>query len=462
MKKQILAATLAAALCLSAAPARAAEGEPFPALNPYPGYADVKEGDWFYPSAKLCSEMGLMQGTGSGFEPGKTLSVAECAALAARLLEGYTSKAIPANAPGAVWYQNYVDYLNQHLDTRNASIYGMLPWSEPERAATRWEFALFLYLVTDGNESAFPALNSVSEGDLPDVKDDSMVLSLYNAGILKGTDDAGTFAGEKTLTRAEAAAMVTRMARKEERLTFTLTPAPDQSQTDDKSAFVQSYLQGKADKPYFFYGDKAATAGDFLTAALTAADQLSDLCAQQGVAFAWNNSLGSGEQGQTYFISYVYTKANTAALDSAVAADPQAIYAAWQRQTYKAKHILITEEKGGKETADMLCETLKSNPDQFDPLLTIYGEDPGMKANPDGYVFGPGEMVTEFEEGTKALQPGQISQPIQSSFGWHIILRLPLTQADYESGGNRILFSEDFPDGIDITAAYAAYLTFKS
>ena len=85
-----------------------------------------------------------------------------------------------------------------------------------------------------------------------------------------------------------------------------------------------------------------------------------------------------------------------------------------------------------------------------------------MKANPDGYVFGPGEMVTEFEEGTKALQPGQISQPIQSSFGWHIILRLPLTQADYESGGNRILFSEDFPDGIDVTAAYAAYLTFKS
>ena len=124
--------------------------------------------------------------------------------------------------------------------------------------------------------------------------------------------------------------------------------------------------------------------------------------------------------------------------------------------------ILVTEETGGKNTADMLYEVLKNDPGQFDPLLTIYGEDPGMAANPGGYLFGPGEMVAEFEEGTKALQPGQISQPIQSSYGWHIIQRLPLTQADYESDTGRLLFTADFADGIDVTDAYAAWLTYKN
>ena len=460
MKKRILCALLSLGLCLT--PALAAGAEKFPAVNAYSGYADVRESDWYYSSAKLCAEMGLMNGTDRGFEPTKTLSVAECAALAARLLEGYTGKPIPANAQGAAWYQNYMDYLGQYVDTRTRSIYGMLPWDEPDRPATRWEFALFLSLVMDGNESAFPALNSVSEGDLPDVKDDAVVLSLYNAGILKGTDDAGTFQGSKTLTRAEAAAMVTRMARSGERLIFTLKPAQSQPKTGDMAAFVDQYLGGKANATYFYYGGKAASAGDFLTAALTTADGLSDLCAQQGAAFAWGNALDAGEQGQTSFLIYVYTLANTAALDSAADADPQAVYAAWQSQTYKAKHILVTEETGGKNTADMLYEVLKNDPGQFDPLLTIYGEDPGMAANPGGYLFGPGEMVAEFEEGTKALQPGQISQPIQSSYGWHIIQRLPLTQADYESDTGRLLFTADFADGIDVTDAYAAWLTYKN
>ena len=38
----------------------------------------------------------------------------------------------------------------------------------------------------------------------------------------------------------------------------------------------------------------------------------------------------------------------------------------------------------------------------------------------DGYTFGPGEMVTEFEEGTTALAVGEISQPIQSDYGYTI------------------------------------------
>jgi len=54
-------------------------------------------------------------------------------------------------------------------------------------------------------------------------------------------------------------------------------------------------------------------------------------------------------------------------------------------------------------------------------------EDTGLTAYPDGYYFLPGEMVTEFEEGTKALEYNGISDIIESPYGYHIILRMEIT-----------------------------------
>ena len=44
-------------------------------------------------------------------------------------------------------------------------------------------------------------------------------------------------------------------------------------------------------------------------------------------------------------------------------------------------------------------------------------------ADGGAYVFGPGVMVQEFYDGTLALEPGQVSDPVQSSYGFHVILR---------------------------------------
>lgn len=60
----------------------------------------------------------------------------------------------------------------------------------------------------------------------------------------------------------------------------------------------------------------------------------------------------------------------------------------------------------------------------FDELMNKHSEDTGLKSNPDGYTFTTGQMVTEFEEGTKALEYGEISEIVESTFGYHIILRL--------------------------------------
>ncbi len=58
----------------------------------------------------------------------------------------------------------------------------------------------------------------------------------------------------------------------------------------------------------------------------------------------------------------------------------------------------------------------------FEELAKQESEDPGSKEKGGdlGY-FGPGKMAPEFEEATYKLKVGEISKPIKSSYGYHII-----------------------------------------
>jgi len=118
-----------------------------------------------------------------------------------------------------------------------------------------------------------------------------------------------------------------------------------------------------------------------------------------------------------------------------------------------AKHILfLTQDQSGAPLEDsakaeklaLAEETLaqlKSAKSQdellskFDELMNSLSEDTGLAAYPDGYYFLPGEMVSEFEEGTKALENYAFSDIVETSYGYHIILRLPIGPDDlYDSG----------------------------
>lgn len=219
MKKRLTCAFLALALCLGLCPAfGAGTEEKFPAVNTYPGYADVKEGDWFYQNAKLCYETGLMNGTGTGFEPNKVLSKAEAVTLAARVGAALRGETIRPAQPGESWWEPYREYRFPNGGGEGG-----------DSPATRWDFLFMLYLYVY-EENLLTPINDVKA--LPD-SGDAMVLNYYNAGILTGVDKYGTFAGGKSLTRAEAAAMVSRIIRPGLRLSFT--PA-------DYSPFTAAYL----------------------------------------------------------------------------------------------------------------------------------------------------------------------------------------------------------------------------
>lgn len=253
MKKRLLSLALALALCLGlAAPALAAEGDLFPAVQEMPAFTDVAEGGaaggpWYdYESIRVCVEAGLMKGSDGAFHPGSSITVAEVAVIAARMRALSYGEEIPQ---GSNWYDGHIQYLKDCLQescdlfnegTRalmaqdafaGQDLSGLLLdpetecpalYKDPLSPATREDF---VYLLNQGAVLT-DAINSISR--LPDTRD-PVVLSFYNAGILTGTDQLyGNFEGGKGLTRAEAAAMVARIVRPSLRkeLVFLVPRAP--------------------------------------------------------------------------------------------------------------------------------------------------------------------------------------------------------------------------------------------
>ena len=120
--------------------------------------------------------------------------------------------------------------------------------------------------------------------------------------------------------------------------------------------------------------------------------------------------------------------------------DPDAMRKFFDEEFLHCKHILIQDAEGTAEKealAKEIAEQAKNGAD-FDELIAQHNEDPGMEANPDGYIFTEGEMVQPFYEGTKALEVNAVSDPVRSDFGWHIILRLPMDDEDYTAMQGRV------------------------
>lgn len=84
---------------------------------------------------------------------------------------------------------------------------------------------------------------------------------------------------------------------------------------------------------------------------------------------------------------------------------------------YHASHILVATEEQAKD----LKAQLDGGAD-FAELAKANSTDGSAAGGGDLGWFGPGMMVKPFEDAVIALQPGQISAPVQTQFGWHLIL----------------------------------------
>jgi len=89
-------------------------------------------------------------------------------------------------------------------------------------------------------------------------------------------------------------------------------------------------------------------------------------------------------------------------------------------------HILIANEKHSAEEAaalaDSISQQLKLDPSKFDELVVAYSEDPSAKSNNGKFTeVKKGDMVKAFEEAAFAMEEGEISGPVMTEYGYHII-----------------------------------------
>lgn len=128
-----------------------------------------------------------------------------------------------------------------------------------------------------------------------------------------------------------------------------------------------------------------------------------------------------------------------------------------------AKHILFSYtdleegvEKPASEVAKLedlakkVLKEAKSGAD-FDRLVDEYSEDPSKVMYPNGIPFTTGMMVKEFEEAVKALKIGEISDIVETEYGYHIIQRveLPALNDNLEEFMSNIVYAEKITEITD-------------
>jgi len=86
------------------------------------------------------------------------------------------------------------------------------------------------------------------------------------------------------------------------------------------------------------------------------------------------------------------------------------------REEIKARHILV----GTEEEAQTVIEALNAGGD-FEALAKEHSTGPSGAEGGDLGYFTAGTMVAEFNDAAFALQAGEVSAPVKTKFGWHMI-----------------------------------------
>lgn len=172
-----------------------------------------------------------------------------------------------------------------------------------------------------------------------------------------------------------------------------------------------------------------------------------------------------------YLYQNLYQLYNTEGSALYASDEDLAVYAADQNYI-TADHILLstkdlttgealTDEQKAEKKA--LAEEIKQKLDAcegdideltalFQELADQYSEDPDRETYPTGYTFTTGSMVQEFEDAAYALSEGEVSEVVESSFGYHILLRLPLDKSAAAGEVREEYFTNFIAEQVDAAA----------
>jgi peptidyl-prolyl cis-trans isomerase C len=94
----------------------------------------------------------------------------------------------------------------------------------------------------------------------------------------------------------------------------------------------------------------------------------------------------------------------------------EAVKSMTPQEEVRARHILVENE----EEAKAIAEQIKGGAD-FATLAKEKSKDPGAAEGGDLGFFTKDQMVPEFADVAFKMYPGQVSNPVKTQFGWHII-----------------------------------------
>jgi peptidyl-prolyl cis-trans isomerase D len=130
-------------------------------------------------------------------------------------------------------------------------------------------------------------------------------------------------------------------------------------------------------------------------------------------------------------------KVTDAEVSALLASDPARVRKAYEasaarydvKKKVRARHILVrvpegapaAQDEAAKKKADGIAERVKKEP--FAQVAKEVSDDTASREKGgDLGSFGPGLMAKPFEDAAFALKPGEVSAPVRTRFGWHVIL----------------------------------------
>ena len=184
----------------------------FSASTDYYGFLDADESAWYGSQQqgviKSVVQLGIMNGYTDGtFHPIGNITLSEAIKMAAVVHATCNNQTISFSASdGGKWYDAYLNYCVKNR------IVSSDEYSSLDAYATRAQIAHIFAKAT----SDFAVVNDVDYDYIPDVSERSKyadeILALYRAGILTGDERTRAFRPSDTITRAEAAAIISRVA----------------------------------------------------------------------------------------------------------------------------------------------------------------------------------------------------------------------------------------------------------